>query len=138
MATTRHPRGAACVGPAALGLVEASKKDSRVVEARWAGVCTVLGRFEARNRPAGSSRAVPRSARWRGAPADAPPEGLGGVAKRSAYGSSFGAGWLAGAWRGAGSRVLLGALPSRDADLCLRLLDNRCSGGPLHGGQFQT
>ena len=48
----------------------------RCGEAR--GFRTVLGRVGARNRPA---RAVPRSARWRGAPADAPPGGLGGVAR---------------------------------------------------------
>ena len=106
-----------------LVLVEASKRDPRPVSARRTGLRTVLGRFEARNRPAGSSRAVPRSARWRGVPADPPPGGLGAVARRIACGI-FVRCRLA---RGCAARHRLlrasGSPPSRDADLCLRLLE---------------
>ena len=56
----------------------------------------------------------------------------------SAYGFSLGACWLAGARRRAGSRVLLGAHPSRDTDMCWRLLDKRYSGGALYGGSFKV
>ena len=99
-------------------VVEASKRDPRPVSARRAGLRTVLGRFEARNRPAGSSRAVPRSARWRGRRPMRYREDSKGRPERSAYGFSLSAGWLVGARRRAGSRLLLGTLPSRDADLC--------------------
>ena len=68
------------------------------------------------------ARAVTRSARWRGAPVDAPPGGLGGVARRSAC-SFFVGCRLARGWRGAAPPPASIREPTPlDADLCLRLL----------------
>ena len=87
--------------------------------------------------PCRGPRAAPRSARWRGVPADAPPGALGGGTKRPACGVSFGAGWLAGARRRAGSRVVLGAPPFARRGAVPVTARGRHSDGVLYGVRFQ-
>ena len=81
-------------------------------------------------------RAVPRSARWRGAPADAPPGRLGGVARRIACGVFVQCRLARG--RSAPRRLprVLRAHPSHDAELWAAR--GRPSDGVLYGLKFQT
>ena len=52
-------------------------------------------------------------------------EGLGGVTRAIRPAVFAGCMLARGAWRRAGSRVLFGGYPSRDADLCWRVLEKR-------------
>ena len=83
------------------------------------------------------TRAAAASARWRGAPADAPPGARRGDQSAPPCGFSLGACWLVVARRRAGSRVCLGPPFARRGSV---LATARCrpSNGVLYAGRFQN
>ena len=84
------------------------------------------------------ARAVPRSARWRGAPAVRDRRTRRGDQSATPYGFSLGAGWLTGARRRAGSRALRKSPPFARRGAVPVTARGRPSHGVLYALRFQT